>query len=111
MVSGGGPLYRALLDKTLTVCGNSFVHPDLALQDIWGVLGLYPGSGANANPKKIGPAKAGPLFYINIVCKAAHKPRSVLKPGASPVGMSAPVLQRNATTSSRQFTDWPATIF
>jgi len=40
MVSGGGPLYRALLDKTLTVCGNSFVHPDLALQDIWGVLGL-----------------------------------------------------------------------
>jgi len=40
MVSGCGPLYRALLGKTLTVCGNSFVHQDLALQDIWGVLGL-----------------------------------------------------------------------
>jgi hypothetical protein len=38
-ISGGGPLYGALVDKTLTVSGNSFVHQDLAMPDIWGVFG------------------------------------------------------------------------
>jgi hypothetical protein len=39
MVSGGGPLYGALVGKTLTVSGNSFVHQDLALSDIFSVFG------------------------------------------------------------------------
>ena len=38
-ISGGGPLYGALVGKTLTVSGNSFVHQDLALPDIWSVFG------------------------------------------------------------------------
>ncbi len=38
-VSGGGPLYGALVGKTLTVSGNSFVHQDLALPDVWSVFG------------------------------------------------------------------------
>jgi uncharacterized repeat protein (TIGR01451 family) len=38
-VSGGGPLYGALVCKTLTVSGNSFVHQDLALPDVWSVFG------------------------------------------------------------------------
>jgi MBG domain (YGX type) len=38
-VSGGGPLYGALVCKALTVSGNSFVHEDLALPDIWSVFG------------------------------------------------------------------------
>jgi hypothetical protein len=37
-VSGGGPLYGALVGKTLTVFGNSFVHQELALPDIWSVF-------------------------------------------------------------------------
>jgi hypothetical protein len=38
-ISGGGPLYGALVGKTLTVSGNSFVHEDLALPDVWSVFG------------------------------------------------------------------------
>ncbi len=38
-ISGGGPLYGALVGKTLTVSGNSFVHQDLALPDVWSVFG------------------------------------------------------------------------
>jgi hypothetical protein len=38
-VSGGGPLYGALVCRALTVSGNSFVHEDLALPDIWSVFG------------------------------------------------------------------------
>jgi hypothetical protein len=38
-ISGGGPLYGALVGKTLRVSGNSFVHQDLALPDIWSVFG------------------------------------------------------------------------
>lgn len=37
-ISGGGPLYGALVGKTLRVSGNSFVHQDLALPDIWSVF-------------------------------------------------------------------------
>ena len=38
-VSGGGPLFGSLVGKTLTVSGNSFVHQDLALPDVWSVFG------------------------------------------------------------------------
>jgi len=31
------------------------------------------------SPKKVGPAKAGPFFYINIVCKEASKMWIVLE--------------------------------
>jgi hypothetical protein len=38
-VSGGGPLFGALVGKTLSVTGNSSVHYDVALPDIWSVYG------------------------------------------------------------------------
>jgi hypothetical protein len=38
-VSGGGPLFGALVGKTLTVSGNSTIHQDLALPDVWSVFG------------------------------------------------------------------------
>jgi len=38
-VSGDAPLFGALVGKTLTVTGNSFLHDDAALPDVFSVFG------------------------------------------------------------------------
>jgi hypothetical protein len=76
-VSGGGPFFGAPVCKTLKVSGNSSLHYDVALPDVWSVFWAVAGFRANANSMKIGPAQAGPFFHINVLRKEASKTRSV----------------------------------